>query len=121
MATSDERLRILKLIEQGHVKADEGAQLLEALEERPERGRGSTRQQTLRIRVSDISNHRQKINVVIPVSLIDIGMKLGARLFPHGGGPTIEDIRRTIDSGITGRVFDIQDLDEGERLELFIE
>src|SRR5690606_22915401 len=98
--------------EQGHVKADEGAQLLEALEERPERGRGSTRQQTLRIRVSDISNHRQKINVVIPVSLIDIGMKLGARLFPHGGGPTIEAIRRTIDSGITDLLFEISKFDE---------
>jgi hypothetical protein len=122
MSSSEERLRILKLIESGQVKAEDGAQLLEAIGEGPARTRTSrTRPYILRVRVTDLSSHHQKVNVTVPVSLIDVGIKLGARLFPHGGGPTIEEIRRVVESGITGRVFDMQDLDEGERVEIFIE
>jgi hypothetical protein len=122
MSSSEERLRILKLIESGQVKAEEGAQLLDALGENTARGRSyNPRSYILRVRVTDLSNHRQKINVTIPAGLIDVGIKLGARLFPRGGGPTVDEIRRAVESGITGRVFDMQDLDEGERVEIFIE
>src|SRR5262245_14830165 len=121
MSSSEERLRILKLIESGQVKAEEGAQLLDALGESPTRGRSHTRSYTLRMRVTDPGNHRQKVNVTIPVGLIGLGIKLGARLFPRGGGPTVDEIRRAVESGVTGRVFDMQDLDQGERVEIFIE
>ena len=122
MPSSEERLRILKLIEGGQVKAEEGAQLLEALGESPAHTRAArARPYTLRVRVTDLSSHHQKVNVTIPVSLIDVGIKLGARLFPRGGGPTIDEIRRAVESGVTGRVFDMQDFDEGERVEIFIE
>ncbi len=122
MSSPEERLRILKMIESGQVRAEEGAQLLDALGESPTRGRSyNARSYTLRVRVTDLGNHRQKINVTIPVGLIDIGIKLGARLFPRGGGPTVDEIRRAVESGVTGRVFDMQDLDEGERVEIFIE
>jgi hypothetical protein len=123
MSTSDERLRILRLIETGQVSADEGAQLLDALGESSarERMRSGVRPNTLRVRVTNLSNRRQKINVTIPIGLIDVGIKLGARLFPRGGGPTIDEIRHAVESGVIGRVFDMQDLEEGERVEVFIE
>ena len=122
MSSSDERLRILRLIESGQVKAEEGAQLIDALGESAarDRARPGARPSILRVRVTDLSTHRQKVNVTIPVSLIDIGIKLGARLFPRGG-PTIEELGRVVDSGTTGRVFDLQDLEEGERVEIFVE
>jgi hypothetical protein len=122
MSSSDERLRILRLIESGQVKAEEGAQLIDALGESAtrDRARAGVRPSILRVRVTDLSSHRQKVNVTIPVSLIDIGIKLGARLFPRGG-PTIEELRRVLESGTTGRVFDLQDLEEGERVEIFVE
>ena len=122
MSLSEERMRILKLIESGQVKAEEGAQLLDALGESPVRDRGrGARPNILRVRVTDLGGRRQKINVTLPVGLLDVGVKLGARLFPRGGGPTIEAIRRAVASGVTGRVFDMQDLEEGERIEIFIE
>jgi hypothetical protein len=123
MSSSEERLRILKLIESGQVKAEEGAQLIDALGESSarDRARAGARANVLRVRVTDLNTHRHKINVTIPVGLIDVGIKLGARLFPRGGGPTIEEIRRVVASGVTGRVFDLQDLEEGERVEIFVE
>jgi hypothetical protein len=122
MSLSDERLRILKMIEGGQVTADEGSRLIEALGEEATRDRarpGTAR--TLRVRVTDTSTRRQKLNVTIPVSLIGIGMKLGARLFPRAAGTTSEEIMRAIESGATGRIFEMQDLDEGERVEIFVE
>ena len=121
MSLSEERMRILKLIESGQVNAEDGAQLLDALGESTTRDRPRAgRPNVLRVRVTDLGGRRQKINVTLPVGLIDVGVKLGARLFPRSG-PTIEEIRRAIDSGVTGRVFEMQDLDEGERIEIFIE
>src|SRR2546423_523224 len=123
MSILDERLRILKLIESGQVSAEEGAQLLEALGEAPprERARPGAQPRTLRVRVTDLSTRRQKINVTIPVSLVGVGLKLGARLAPRVAGANTEDIMRAIESGATGRIFEMQDLDENERVEGFVE
>lgn len=121
MSAPEERMRILKLIESGQVKAEEGAQLLEALGDNQERERARARAKLLRVRVIDLSSNRQKVNVTIPVSLVGIGLKLGARLAPHIAAANGEEIMRAITSGTTGRILDIQDLEEGERIEIIVE
>jgi SHOCT-like protein len=123
MSISDERLRILKLIESGQVSAEEGAQLLEALGEGParDRPRTSAPARTLRVRVTDLNTRRQKINVTIPVSLVGVGLKLGARLAPRIASANTEEIMRAIEAGTPGRIFEMQDLDENERVEIFVE
>jgi hypothetical protein len=123
MSISNERLRILKLIESGQVSAEEGAQLLEALGESPARDRPRTGApaRTLRVRVTDLNTRRQKINVTIPVSLVGVGLKLGARLAPRIANANTEEIMRAIEAGTPGRIFEMQDLDENERVEIFVE
>ena len=123
MSSQDERLRILKLIESGQVTAEQGAQLIEALGESSgrERPRANQPPRTLRVRVTDLSTRRQKINVTIPVSLVEVGLKLGARLAPHVAGANADEIMAKIDGGATGRIFEMQDLDQGERVEIFVE
>lgn len=122
MSISEERLRILKMIESGQVSAEEGSQLIEALgEPARERPRASAPPRTLRVRVTNLVTRRQTINVTIPVSLVGIGLKLGARLAPRMAEANIEEIMRAIDSGSLGRIFEMQDLDEGERVEIFVE
>ena len=123
MSNQDERLRILKLIESGQVTAEQGAQLIEALGEPAGRDRPRANQppRTLRVRVTDLSTRRQKINVTIPVSLVEVGLKLGARLAPHVAGANADEIMAKIDGGATGRIFEMQDLDQGERVEIFVE
>jgi hypothetical protein len=123
MSISEERLRILKMIESGQVSAEQGSQLIEALGERQERERprGPTQPRTLRVRVTDLNTRRQKINVAIPVSLVGIGLKLGARLARRMESANTAEILRAIEDGSTGRIFEVQDLDEGERVEIFVE
>jgi hypothetical protein len=75
---------------------------------------------SLRVYVTDLNTRRSKVNVTIPISLINVGLKLGARLVPSGG-TTTESILRSIEQGVTGRVFEMEDLEEGERIEIFVE
>lgn len=120
MSFSEERLRILKLIESGQISAEEGARLIEALGEEAGRARaGSPR--TLHVRVTDLGTHRHKVSVAIPVTLVRVGLKLGARLSPHAGAAMTEEILQAIESGRAGRILDLQNLEEGERVEIFVE
>ncbi len=123
MSLSEERLRILKLIESGQVTAEEGARLIDALGEESarERARPNALPRSLRVRVTDLNTHRHKVNVTIPVSLVEVGLKLGARLAPPAAGAYADDIMRAITGGATGRIIDVQDIEEGERVEIFVD
>ena len=87
MASSEERMKILKMIEDGKLSAEEGTKLLAALSEKrvPEHALpgmpGGPR--WLRIRVTDVRTGRSKASVQIPLALVDAGMKIGA--FRAGG------------------------------------
>jgi len=120
-SSTDERNHILYMVETGKVTAVEAAQLLDTLELEPERPRAQSRNRTARVRVTNLASNRQKVNVTIPVSLIQVGLRLGTRLAPQLSGSALEDLLRAIEGGATGRLLDLQDLEEGERVEIFAE
>lgn len=117
---SAERNRILKMIEAGQVSAEEAAQLLDALSSEQRAGERN-RSRLVRVRVTDLHSGRQKANVTIPVGLVNVGLRLGARLAPQLSGSALEDLLQAIQRGVRGRLLEWQDLEEGERVELFIE
>ena len=122
MASSiDERNRVLYMVESGKVTAAQAAQLLDTLDLERSRSREQSRNRTARVRVTNLATNRQKVNVTIPVSLIQVGLRLGTRLVPQVSGSALEDLLRAIESGATGRLLDLQDLEEGERVEIFAE
>jgi hypothetical protein len=120
----DERNRILHMIETGQMTAEQAAQLLDALgteRERPNVER--IRNRTVRIRVTNSAASRQKINLTatLPVYLIEVSLRLGTHLIPQLNGGALEGLLRSIEEGATGRLLDIQDLEAGERVEIFVE
>lgn len=118
---NEERNRILQLVEAGQVTASQAAQLLDALGSERERFIERTRGRMVRVRVTDLHTNRQKVNVTIPVGLINVGLRLGARLAPQLSGSAMEELLRAIEKGASGRMLEWQDLEEGERVELFVE
>lgn len=120
MSDPGERLRLLRMIQSGQVSPEEGARLLDALVEPREPARRA-QARTLRVRVTDLGSGRQKVNVTVPATLIDIGVKLGARLLPRSSSAAIEDLLRRIEQGASGRIYEMQDLEERERIEIFAE
>jgi hypothetical protein len=127
MATStDERDRILRLIEAGDITATQAAQLLDALvtEQAQPADRGERIQnRTVRIWLTDTATRRQKIKLTatLPTPLIGTSLHLLTHLAPQLNETTIRQLIDAIERGLTGRLLDLQDLEEGTRLEIFIE
>ncbi len=128
MAT-DERNRILGMVEAGQISAAQAAQLLDALvmqqsqtNQRIERTE-QLQSHTIRIWITDMTTRRQKIKLTatLPVYLLSVSLRMISRLAPHLDNNTIQHILETIERGNTGRVLDVQDLEEGKRLEIFVE
>lgn len=127
MATTEERLQILKMIEEGKISAAEGAELLRAMETKGERGpalepmKGTSNPRWFRVRVTDMQTGRNKVNVNIPMGLVNVGIKMGARFAPQIEGKELNTIMDAVRSGQLGKIVDIVDTDDGERVEIFVE
>ncbi len=123
MTTTEERLRILKMVEDKQITAEEAAKLLEALragaatETRSE----TSRPRWLRVRVTDRTSGKLKVNVNIPVGLIDVGLKMGARFAPEMNGMDLSAIQEAIRGGMQGRIIEVDDEKDNERVEIFVE
>jgi hypothetical protein len=126
MATAEERMRILKMIDEGKISAEEGAKLLSALNEN-RRGpntampRASGAARWLRVRVTDVATGRSKATVQIPLALIESGMKIGAHFAPEVEGVDMPTIMEALRSGMTGKIVDVVDEKDGEHVEIFVE
>ena len=128
MANSEERMKILKLIEEGKISADEGSKLLAALSDtrrglptppRPPGMGGGAR--WLRVRVTDTRTGRSKASVQIPLALVDAGMKIGAHFAPEVEGVDMTNVMEALRMGITGKIIDVVDEEDGEHVEIFVE
>jgi hypothetical protein len=125
MASSEERMKILKMIEEGKLSAEEGTKLLAALSERrptPPRAPGMPgAPRWLRIRVTDTRTGRSKASVQIPLALVDAGMKIGAHFAPEVEGVDMSNVMEALRSGVTGKIIDVTDEEDGEHVEIYVE
>lgn len=120
----EERNRILSMVESGQVSAEEAAQLFDALLEEPARPPSPAAQnRTVRIWVTEMATRSRKVNMTatLPVSVLRVGLQALANVVPVLRDERIEAILRSLESGKTGRVMDLQDLEDGKRVEIFIE
>lgn len=130
MTTNDERLRILKMVEQGQISAEDGARLLEALsavDQRRQLPSGGTQAGSapsgrwFRVRVTDLQTGKSKVNVNIPMGLVNVGIKMGARFAPEMEGFDLAQLAELARSGATGKLIEVEDTEDGERVEIFVE
>ena len=126
MASSEERMKILKMIEDGKLSAEEGTKLLATLSEK--RGPTSPRApgmpgapRWVRIRVTDINSGRSKASVQIPLALVDAGLKIGAHFAPEVEGVDMANVMEALRAGMTGKIIDVTDDEDGEHVEIYVE
>jgi len=116
-------MQILKMIEARQISAEEGAKLLAALDKAdkasPAAPSGAPR--WFRVRVTDLRTGKEKVSVNIPMSLVSVGIKMGARFAPDMDSLDIEQITRAIREGAQGKIIDVEDEEDAERTEIFIE
>ncbi|RPI32785.1 MAG: hypothetical protein EHM70_08035 [Chloroflexota bacterium] len=127
MATTEERMKILKMIQEGKITAEEGARLLAALRDsrskagRPAGGSPPLNKGWLRVRVTDMATGRTKVNVNLPLGLMDAGLRIGAQYAPELSGLDLERLTTEIRAGASGKIIDVIDEQDGEHVEIFIE
>lgn len=131
MVSTEERMRILMMIQEGKISAAEGARLIEALDDlsqptppppQPSRGyEGGNKPRYLRVLITDTDTGKARVNVRLPVSLINSGMRMGARFAPEIEGLDMEDLNAWMNSGEVGQIVDIFDEEDGEHVEVFLE
>jgi hypothetical protein len=118
-------MEILKMVQAGQISAEDGVALLEALQDRPEQepaveppGAGR-RPRRLRVRVSDLETGRDKVNIDLPWNLINIGMNMGAQFAPEE--IDLEELMQVLRAGTEGKIVDVEDAEDRERVEIFVE
>jgi hypothetical protein len=122
----EERTQILNMISEGKISAEEGAQLLAAIKP-PERLRPPTgtpdtlRGRWLRIRVFNMATGKPKVNVNIPMGLVNMGLRLGAQFAPEVADFDMEELMAAIDEGAQGKILEVEDSEDGERVEIWLE
>ena len=92
MANNEEKMRILNMVQEGKLSAEEASQLLEALDFNPEeitipfrdaantisKAHGRTR--WVRIQVTDLKSGKNQVNMRLPMGIVKIGAKAVMRV-----------------------------------------
>lgn len=132
MANKEERLRVLRMIQEGKLSPDEAASLLETLDESANTPRaepfspsgGSTAGKSnrwFRVRVTDTNSGKTRVNVRMPISVVNAGLKMGVKFAPQVEGLDPETLMDLINNGELGQIVDVFDDEDGEHVEVFIE
>jgi hypothetical protein len=121
-----ERMRILRMIEEGKISTQQGAELLEALGRKrksaPQMGEQPAHTpHWFRVHVTDTVTGRARARVSIPLGLMDWGLKIGAQFAPEVAGVDLKELGQVLRSGVDGKIIDVIDEIDGEHVEIFVE
>ena len=87
----------------------------------PPRPPGAGGARMLRVRVTDTRTGRSKASVQIPLALVDAGLKIGAHFAPEVQGVDMSNVMEALRMGVTGKIIDVTDEEDGEHVEIFVE
>jgi len=128
MPTPEERLKIMKMVQEGKITAEEAIILLDAMD--PVNPRPQTTApkfitgepgRWFRVKITDEASGRVRTNIRLPLSLVGAGLKMGAKFSPEMEGMDLNAINDALRKGETGLIIDVHDNDDDEHVEIFIE
>lgn len=125
MATNEERMKILRMIDDGKITAEEGARLLATLSEsrkaaarKPAMRGAYGGARWLKVRVTDMVTGKAKATVNLPLGLVDAGLNIASKYAPD---VAFDELVEAINAGAEGKIIDVYDEEDGEHVEIFIE
>ena len=128
---SDEKVRILKMVEEGKLTASEATKLIEALDSGKDTASTSVLAQGpgkkarfFKIRVFEGDMNKPKVNVTLPLGL----MKAVTKILPKSAKVQLEDnnidldaLLQAVDENADTKIVEVEDDEEKTRVEIFIE
>jgi len=120
--SGEERLQILKMVEDQSISPEEAARLLEALD-RTARKRAQTRQhapgpRNIRIKVTDVGTKRTDVDITLPLGLVNTIVSMANRFAP-GRVPDLSALQSQIEGGYVGTLVDIEN--GQDRVQIMVE
>lgn len=125
----EERSRILSLLEEGKINAEEAARLLDAVAAgavappAPTPGGGK-----VHVQVIDVTTGATRVHCALPAALARLGLQLAAStelsegLAGAGISPAdLERVQEAVAAGTVGTVLEVEDPSGGYRVEVWIE
>jgi hypothetical protein len=124
---SEERMRILKMLEDGKITADEAAKLLSAVETKAKgivscAGEGTRK--VLHVEIQGEGDEKPKVNVNVPLELIKVGLGLipkEARNKMEEKGIDLEKLTELIETGIEGKLVEVEHEKDGGKERITVE
>jgi uncharacterized ubiquitin-like protein YukD len=122
---SDDRLRILEMIQSKTITAAEGAELLKALDVSDKKIQVSSKKQAFKMfKIKILSGDGDKVNVQIPVEFAKVALSSGKGFMKMDKleefDLDFEAILEMIETGMNGKLVDIESAD-GDIVEIVIE
>ncbi len=116
----EDKLHVLKMLEDGKITSDEAVKLLEAVDE-VEKPKSSNEAKWIRIRVTETGSSKSKVNVNIPIGLVDALLKILPKHVKMSGLEEIDlqEIIRAVKEGASGKLVEVEE--ENERVEIIVE
>ncbi|MBN1811798.1 MAG: hypothetical protein JXA14_08180 [Anaerolineae bacterium] len=122
---NEERLKILQMLEDGKISADEASTLLRALEGGGQRPFNpavlGADGRYFRVHVTDLETGAERVNVTIPMGLVKVGLRMAERFAPEFEDFDMAELEELIASGATGKLVEVTDTGDGERVEIYVE
>jgi hypothetical protein len=133
-ATNEENLKILRMIEEGRITAEQGAQLLGSGSKAAETAvtaPASTPDPTpvhktgkakfFRVLITDTNSGKVRTSVTLPLTLVKWGLKVGGRFAPEVEGLDFDELNDILQNETAGKLVEVVDEDDGEHVQIFIE
>ena len=116
------RAEILKRVEAGQLSAAEAAAKL-ARPPKPKLAL-TTPEGKLRwfhVRVSNLDTNQTRVTVNLPMAWVQVGLSFGSHFAPELDGLDWQEIANALNDETTGRLVEVEDLEKGERVEIYVD
>ena len=114
------RIEVLKMVEAGQLSAADAAAKLTSPARPVVAASGPTgRMRSLHVRVTNLDTGQHKVTVNLPMSLVQVGLSFGSKFAPELDGLDWQAIVDALNDETTGRLVEVEDLEKGERVEVY--
>jgi hypothetical protein len=116
------RTEVLKMVESGQLSPAEAAAKL-AASKKPTLTLTTPqgRMRWLRVRIMNLDTGQIKVTVNLPMSLVQVGLSIGSHFAPEIDGLDWQTIANALNDETTGRIVEVENLEKGERIEVYVD
>jgi hypothetical protein len=75
----------------------------------------------LHVRVTDLDSGQPKVTVNLPMTLLQVGLSIGARFAPELDGLDWQTIASALNDETTGQLVEVEDIEDGKRVQVYVD